>query len=526
MLVAYYYQDNFNGGGQTFSVSEIFGARKFMSEKNSPAVFRIDPDETPLIFELSKPGRRAFKLAAMEVPAQPLDTLIPGKFLRKQPANLPEVDELAIVRHFTNLSKKNIGVDDAFYPLGSCTMKYNPKINEKACGLPGFARIHPYQPEESVQGMLEVLYELQNYLKEVSGLPAISMMPAAGAHGELTSLMVIKAYHRARGKNPSLVLIPDVAHGTNPASCTVCGYDVYTIHSSPNGSLDLDDLIAHLNENVAAVMITNPSTLGLFEPDICKITELAHKVGALVYMDGANMNALVGVAQPGKFGIDVMHFNTHKTFSTPHGGGGPGAGPIAVCEKLREFLPGYLVDKHKDDSYSLVRMANTIGKTRGFFGSVAILLRAYAYIRSMGCDGLAQVGPMAVLNANYIMRSLQNDYHLPHTDDCMHECVFSASDQKRENNIRALDIAKRLLELHIHPPTIYFPMTVPEALMIEPTETENKETMDRFIAVMKQIAKEAKEVPELLHAAPRNMPVKRLNEVQAARSPILRWKQA
>lgn len=485
----------------------------------------IKPAETPLIYELSRPGRRAFQLPKLDVPEKPVKELIPEKFLRKNLPALPEVDELQIVRHFTNLSKKNFGVDDAFYPLGSCTMKYNPKINERVASMAGFARLHPYQPEESVQGMLEVLYELQNYIRDISGLPGVSMMPAAGAHGELTSLMVIKAYHTAMKRDPKLVLIPDLAHGTNPASCTVCGYDVYTIRSTPQGNLDIEDLTAHLNENVAAIMITNPNTLGIFEEEICHITEMAHKVGALVYMDGANMNALLGVARPGSFGIDVMHFNTHKTFSTPHGGGGPGAGPIAVAEKLREFLPGNIVEKDaQKGTYHLVSMPKSIGRTRGFFGSTNILLRAYTYIRAMGREGLAQVGPMAVLNANYLMRALQKDYELTHDRHCMHEFVLSAVPQKRDHNVRALDIAKRLLELHIHAPTIYFPLTVHEAIMIEPTETENKETLDHFIAVMKQIAQEAKDDAESLRKAPRNLPVKRLNEVQAARTPVLRWK--
>jgi glycine dehydrogenase subunit 2 len=485
----------------------------------------VKPADTPLIYELSRPGRRSFQLPKLDVPEAPLTNLIPEKFLRKTAPALPEVDELQIVRHFTNLSKKNFGVDDAFYPLGSCTMKYNPKINERVAAMPGFARLHPYQPEETVQGILEVLYELQQYLKEIAGMPAVSLMPAAGAHGELTSLMVIKAYHTANKREPKLVLIPDLAHGTNPASCTVCGYDVYTIRSTPEGNLDLEDLTSHLNENVAAIMITNPNTLGLFEEEICHISELAHNVGALVYMDGANMNALVGVARPGSFGIDVMHFNTHKTFSTPHGGGGPGAGPIAVTEALSEFLPGHVVAKDaKKGSYYLTRMAKSIGRTRGFFGSSNILLRAYTYMRSMGHDGLAQVGPMAVLNANYLMRILQKCYALPHDRHCMHEFVLSATPQKRDFNVRALDIAKRLLEMHIHAPTIYFPLTVAEAIMIEPTETENKETLDHFIRVMQQIAQEAKDDPESLHKAPRNLPVKRLNEVQAARNPVLRWR--
>lgn len=474
-----------------------------------------------LIFELSKSGRRAFRLPGLDVPQQPLNKLIPEKLLRKKPARLPEVDTLQIVRHYTNLSKRNFGLDDAFYPLGSCTMKYNPKINEKVAALPGFSQLHPYQPAEAVQGMLQVLYELQEYLKEISGLSAVSLLPAAGAHGELTSLMVIKAYHREQKRNPSIILVPDVAHGTNPASATLCGYETRTIHSCAKGNLDLDDLEKNLSDDVAAIMITNPNTLGLFEKDIGRICRAMHEAGALVYMDGANMNALLGVARPGDFGIDVMHFNLHKTFSTPHGGGGPGCGPIAVSKKLEDFLPGYVFSM-KDGLYSFQSMSKSIGRTKGFFGNVGLMVRAYSYIRSMGVEGISQIGPMAVLNANYIRKSLDDVYHLPHPRMCMHEVVFSASEQKK-NKVRALDIAKRLLDLHIHPPTIYFPLTVPEAMMIEPTETENKETLDNFIGVMRQIASTAREDPDAFQNFPNSLSVKRLDEVAAARKPVVKW---
>ncbi len=476
--------------------------------------------QVPLIFEISRPGRCAYELPALDVPEVPVDQLIPSQYIRAEPARLPELDSLQIVRHFTALSRRNMGVDTAFYPLGSCTMKYNPKVNEFAAGMPGFAKLHPYQPLEDVQGMLEVFYEMQNYLRDISGLSQVSLMPAAGAHGELTSLMVIKAYHRYHGRDPKIVLIPDSAHGTNPASCAICGYTVKTIKSGSNGLLELKALEENLSSDVAAVMITNPNTLGLFEENILEITRKVHEAGALVYMDGANMNALVGIARPGSFGIDVMHYNLHKTFSTPHGGGGPGSGPIAVRAQLQDFLPGPLVVQ-EHGQYRLAMPKHSIGRTRGFLGSTGIILRAYAYIRRMGKEGLANVAKMAVLNANYIFHHLKPLFTVPHDQICMHECVLSASNLK-QFEIRALDIAKRLLDFNIHPPTIYFPMIVPEALMIEPTETENKETLDFFIETMKQIVQEAQEEPWKLQEAPYLTPVTRLDEVTAARSPVLR----
>ncbi len=479
--------------------------------------------QVPLIYELSKPGRRAFELPKLDVPELPLQNLIPSEYLRTEKARLPELDSLEIVRHFTALSRRSIGVDTSFYPLGSCTMKYNPKVNEVVAAMPGFAKLHPYQPQDSVQGMLEVFYSMQEYLRDISGLSQVSLMPAAGAHGELTSLMVIKAYHQSQGRNPKVVLIPDSAHGTNPASCTISGYTVKTIKSGENGLLELRDLEENLSEDVAALMITNPNTLGLFEPNIKEITERAHKVGALVYMDGANMNALLGVARPGDFGIDVMHYNLHKTFSTPHGGGGPGSGPIAVSEKLATFLPGPLVAK-ENGKYSWKIPAHSIGKTRGFLGSTGIILRAYTYIRRMGKEGLGQVGKIAVLNANYIFTKIKSLFDVPHDRICMHECVVSSSTLKEKYQVRTLDIAKRLLDFNFHAPTIYFPMIVAEAIMIEPTETENKETLDAFIQTLKNIVEEAKEEPWKVQEAPYLTPVSRLDEVAAARDPMLCYK--
>ena len=378
-----------------------------MSEQNK--CVEIKSKDIPLIYELSRPGRRAFELPALDVPEVDLSSIIPQKLLRQKKANLPEVDKLQVVRHYTNLSKRNVGVDGTFYPLGSCTMKYNPKINEKVASMPSFALLHPYQPENDVQGMLEVLYSMQEYLKDISGLSAVSLMPSDGAHGELTSLMVVKAYHKAKGRNPNLILIPDSAHGTNPASCAISGYDVKTIKSSERGCLAISDLQANLSENVAALMITNPNTLGLFEENILEIAKKVHEVGGLVYMDGANMNALLGIARPGDFGIDVMHFNLHKTFSTPHGGGGPGSGPIAVGENLKDFLPGPIIAKD-GEKYKCANPSHSIGRTRSFLGNTGIILRAYSYIRRMGKEGIANVAKMAVLNANYVLANLKKDY--------------------------------------------------------------------------------------------------------------------
>lgn len=476
----------------------------------------------PLIYELSKPGRKAYEIPELDVPYQDPASVLGEKYIRKEKANLPELDILGVVRHFTILSQRNIGLDSSFYPLGSCTMKYNPKVNEVVSKLPGYTNVHPYQKDEYAQGTLQILFEMQEFLKQISGLDAVCLAPAAGAHGELSSMMTIKAYHRDKGNNRNLVLIPDSAHGTNPASCAVCGFDVKTIKSSENGFLAIEDLKANLNENVAAIMITNPNTLGLFEEKIKEITKIVHEAGALVYMDGANMNALLGIARPGDFGIDVMHFNLHKTFSTPHGGGGPGSGPIAVRDFLAPFLPGKIAT-FENGVYHAVKMPKSIGQTRMFFGSIGVILKAYAYIRRMGYQGLGQVGKMAVLNANYIMAKLKDIYLLPYDRTCMHECVFSADEFKKEHNVRTLDIAKRLLDNAIHPPTVYFPLIVSEAIMVEPTETENKETLDHFIEVMRKIAEEAVEEPWKIQEAPFMTPVTRLDEVKAAREPKLKF---
>lgn len=482
----------------------------------------IVEEKCPLLFDISKPGRRSFVLPKLDVPKADVSSLIPKKFLRKEKANLPEVNNLQLVRHFTALSKRNTGLDDVFYPLGSCTMKYNPRINEKTSSFPGLSKLHPYQPENSAQGMIEIFYTLQQYLEEISGLSQVSLAPAAGAHGELTSLMTIKAYHRAKGQERKYVLIPDSGHGTNPASCTLCGYKVKTIKSNCDGNICMDDLESKLTDEVAALMITNPNTLGLFEKKIMEVTQKAHEVDALVYMDGANMNALLGITRPGDFGIDVMHFNLHKTFSTPHGGGGPGAGPIAVSESLQPFLPGPIAYKKEDGSYAFKYMQSSLGRTRGFYGNAGIVVRAYTYIRTLGREGLKNVTKMAILNANYLKCILQKYYELPYDQICMHEFVLSANKQKKQK-VRALDIAKRLLDFKFHPPTVYFPLIVPEAMMIEPTETEAKETLDAFARAMIKIDKEANEEPWTVQEAPYFMSVTRLDEVGAARNPILRW---
>ncbi|MBI5359312.1 MAG: aminomethyl-transferring glycine dehydrogenase subunit GcvPB [Planctomycetes bacterium] len=478
----------------------------------------------PLIFELSRPGRVGCNLPACDVPQKELSALIPARHLRTAPPGLPEVSELDIVRHYTRLSQKNFSVDTNFYPLGSCTMKYNPKVNEKVvCGFQ-FARLHPYQPEETVQGVLQVMYEMQEMLAEISGMDAVTVQPAAGAHGELTGLMLVKAYLKSKGQEKrTTVLIPDSAHGTNPASCTLCGFKTKQIKSSANGCVDVKDLEEHLDETTAAVMITNPNTLGIFEENIVEICDRIHKHGGQVYMDGANLNAIVGITKPGMFGIDVMHFNLHKTFSTPHGGGGPGSGPVGVRKHLVEFLPVPVIRKEGHQYKLDYNLPKTIGKVRAFYGHTAILLRAYAYIRTLGGEGLKKVAENAVLNANYLLALLKDHYDLHYKKQCMHEFVLSGSRQKKKNDVRTLDIAKRLLDYGFHPPTVYFPLIVHEAIMIEPTETESKQTMEEFAGALIKIAKEIEENPELVRTAPHTMPIKRADEVRAAKEPILRW---
>lgn len=474
-----------------------------------------------LIFEISKPGRRGYTLPRWDGEGT-LEEAIPARFLRKQPPRLPEVSENEVIRHYTNLSYRNYHVDKGFYPLGSCTMKYNPKINDALANLPGFTRLHPLQPDETVQGALRLMWELQELLKEISGMDAVTLQPAAGAQGELTSMMMVRAYHEKQGNPRKFVLVPDSAHGTNPASVTLSGYTARAIRSNDQGMIDLEDLRRNLSPEVAAFMVTNPNTLGIFERDIMKVAEMVHEVGALMYLDGANLNALLGYIRPGDMGFDLMHFNLHKTFSTPHGGGGPGSGPVGVKAHLEPFLPVPRVVRENGTFRLREDYPDTIGKVHSFYGNFLVFVRAYTYIRMMGPEGLKRVAQVATTNANYLRVKLQDVLELPYPRKCMHEVVFSGRPLKRYG-VRTLDLAKRLLDYGFHAPTIYFPLIVPEALMIEPTETETKETLDAFVEAIKKIVQEAKENPELLHEAPHTTPVRRLDEVRAARQPILRF---
>lgn len=474
-----------------------------------------------LIFEKSAAGRRAATFPALDVPKT---DWLPAASKRATPTLLPEVSEQDLVRHYTRLSQRNIGIDTQIYPLGSCTMKYNPKINEDMASRDGFRNIHPLQPDDTVQGALEVLYDMEHWLAEVSGMPAISLQPTAGAQGELTALLVCKAYHDSKGRKPKVVLVPDSSHGTNPASASYCGYTVETVKSLPDGTVDLEDLKPKITADVACLMMTNPNTVGIFEKDIPTIAQWLHQVDAQLYYDGANLNAICGVARPGDMGCDMMHFNVHKTFSTPHGGGGPGAGPIGVKEHLRPFLPVPRVRKAADGSYSLdSNEKQSIGRIRNWYGNFGILLRGLVYLKSFGGDGLPEIGKRAVLNANYMLALLKGTFHAPYGDRCMHEFVLSVSDKKRDKGVTATDFAKRLADYGYHAPTVYFPLIVPEALMIEPVETESKETLDELAALLIKIDSED---PQLLHDAPVNTPVGRLDEVGAARNPVLRWKPA
>lgn len=476
-----------------------------------------------LIFEMGKEGRCAIDLPICDVPEEDITSLIPEGFLRKDPAPLPEVSQLDVMRHYTQLSQRNFGVDSGFYPLGSCTMKYNPKVNEDVARYPGFSALHPLQQPETAQGALEVLYNMQQYLAEISGMDAVTMQPVAGAHGELVGLKLIRAYHRHRGENRTKVIIPDSAHGTNPASAAVCGLDSIEIKSNPDGSIDLEALRAVVGPDTAALMLTNPSTLGLFETNIEEIAAIVHEAGGLLYYDGANANAIMGIVRPGDMGFDVVHFNLHKTFSTPHGGGGPGSGPVGVKSSLIPFLPTPIIT-FDGSRYALeYDHPQSIGKVHSFYGNFGVIVRAYTYIRALGAEGLRQASEDAVLNANYCLSQLRQDYYAPFTRYCMHECILTSKEQS-QYGIRTLDIAKRLLDYGYHPPTIYFPMIVEEALMIEPTDTESKETLDGFITVMKNIAQEAKEDAAQIKNAPHNTVVGRLDETMAARKPVVRWK--
>ncbi|HEX9916127.1 MAG TPA: aminomethyl-transferring glycine dehydrogenase subunit GcvPB, partial [candidate division Zixibacteria bacterium] len=478
-----------------------------------------------LIFELSSKGRKGYSLPELDVPAKKTEELVPLEKLRNQAPPLPELSEVDVVRHFVRLSILNHHVDKGFYPLGSCTMKYNPKVNEDISRLSGFSQIHPFQPEESVQGTLKLMYQLGEYLKEISGLDGITLQPAAGAHGELTGLLIIHAYHKKAGNPRSKIIIPDSAHGTNPASVITAGYRTVQVKSNPKGLVDLEELKKELDDEVAAVMLTNPNTLGLFESQISEISKIVHSHGALLYMDGANLNAMLGIARPGDMGFDVVHFNLHKSFSTPHGGGGPGSGPVGVKKDLIKFLPVPIVEKlisrrgirEDEEKYHLnYNLPDTIGKIHGFYGNFGVMVKAYSYIRHLGADGLREVSEGAILNANYLKESLKDIYHLPYDFICQHEFVFSGKNQKAKG-VKTLDIAKRILDFGMHAPTVYFPLIVSEALMIEPTETESKESLDGFISVMRQIAREVEENPEIVKSAPHNTPVSRLDEVKAAR---------
>ncbi|AEM77792.1 LOW QUALITY PROTEIN: hypothetical protein Thewi_0291 [Thermoanaerobacter wiegelii Rt8.B1] len=476
-----------------------------------------------LIFELSKEGRKAYTLPKLDIEEKPLEDILPQQMMRKEEIELPEVSEVDIIRHYTLLSNKNYGVDTGFYPLGSCTMKYNPKINEDMASLIGFTALHPYQPVETVQGALKLMYELENMLSEITGMDKFSLQPAAGAHGELTGLMIIKAYHEHRNdKKRKKIIVPDSAHGTNPASAAVAGFDVIEIKSNKEGAIDLEALKAVLNDEVAGLMLTNPSTLGLFEENIVEIARLIHEAGGLLYYDGANLNAIMGITRPGDMGFDVVHLNLHKTFSTPHGGGGPGSGPVGVKKELADFLPVPVIE-FKDGIYSLnYDRPLSIGKVRSFYGNFNVLIKAYSYILTMGAEGLKRASEMAVLNANYLKEKLKNHYKVAIDKVCMHEFVLAGLLEK-VNDITTLDVAKRLIDYGFHPPTIYFPLIVDSAIMVEPTETESKETLDAFIEAMIKIAEEAKENPQLLKEAPHNTPVRRVDEVLAARNPVLKW---
>jgi glycine cleavage system P protein (glycine dehydrogenase) subunit 2 len=475
-----------------------------------------------LVFELSSRGRVGFSLPEADVPGAAVDELIPKKFLRGDAPRLPEVSEFDVVRHYSRLSRMNYGVDTHFYPLGSCTMKYNPKLNEDMARLAGFARLHPLVRDEDAQGALELMYDLGQMLAEIAGMDSVSLQPAAGAQGELAGVLMIRAYHRARGEKRTKVLIPDSAHGTNPASTALAGYEVVEVKSLPNGEVDLEALARAVAPDVAAFMITVPNTLGMFEPRIMEITEICHARGVQVYMDGANLNAILGITRPGDLGFDVCHFNLHKTFTTPHGGGGPGAGPVGVKSHLEPFLPAPVVVKD-GDAYALDwKRPKSIGKLQAFWGNVGMLVRAYTYIRTMGGDGLRSVSDNAVLNANYVMKRLEVDYDVSVPGPCMHECVLSARRQKRRG-VTATDIAKRLLDLGFYAPSTYFPLIVEEALMIEPTETESKETLDAFCDAMIQIARETEQNPAVIHEAPVTTPVRRLDQTRAAREPNLTW---
>ena len=477
-----------------------------------------------LIFELSQPGRTGYKLPELDVVEK--DNLIPEEFLSNEELDLPEVSEVDVVRHYTNLSTLNFGVDTGMYPLGSCTMKYNPKINEEIIANPKLARLHPKQDDYQVQGALEAMYTLQKSLCEISAMDYMTLQPAAGAHGEITAITIFKKYHEVNGNSEkNEIIVPDSAHGTNPATAAMAGYKVVEVKSNANGVVDVEDLRKVVNEKTAGLMLTNPNTLGLFETKIKEIAEIVHEAGGLLYYDGANANAILGHARPGDMGFDAIHFNVHKTFSTPHGGGGPGAGPVGVKKFLRDYLPKPIVEKDGDKYFLDYSMKHSIGRMKDFQGHFGILMRALTYILTMGSDGLKCASTTAVLNANYLQAQLKDDYNLPHDFICKHEFVLGGLKDDCDGQGKTLDVAKRLLDMGFHPPTVYFPLIVHEALMVEPTETEPKQTLDEFVAAMKQIAQEARENKDILLEAPITTVVRRPDETEAAKKLILTYKK-
>ncbi len=493
-----------------------------MSERLSG--YRLDDK---LIFEKSVSGHTGYEILPEEIPEFSLQEMFPEAYIRSRDAELPEVSEVDVIRHYTNLSKLNHSVDNGFYPLGSCTMKYNPKLNEAVAALEGFRQIHPYQPESSIQGALALMYELQEALKIVSGMDAVTLQPAAGAHGEYTGMRMIYAYHQDRRDfERKKVIVPDSAHGTNPASAAMCGYEIVEIPSTADGRVNIEELKKALGPDIAAIMLTNPNTLGLFENQICEIAQIAHEAGALLYYDGANFNAIMGKVRPGDMGFDVMHFNVHKTFSTPHGMGGPGSGPVGVKAVLQPYLPVPVIEKHAVNGiyWCNTKRPKSIGKVRAFFGNFNVLIRTMAYILSMGGEGLEMASEMAVLNANYLRVQIAEFLDVPYNEICMHEFVAEGT-RLKEWGIKTLDIAKGLLDYGIHPPTIYFPLIVHEAIMIEPTETETKDTLDRFVAIMKKLVDMAKRSPERLKEAPTTTPVRRLDETSATKNPVVRYQK-
>ncbi len=480
--------------------------------------------DEPLIFEQGGEGRQGYSLPRWDVEEVEAENVIPSQFLRKELQGFPQLSEVDVVRHFTRLSQWNYGVDSGFYPLGSCTMKYNPKVNEEIARLNGFALLHPYTPEDLCQEVLRLMYEFEGFLAEVTGMDRVTLQPAAGAHGELTGIMMVKACLEARGERRRKVLVPDTAHGTNCSTSTIASFQMVEIKSNERGVISPEKVAELMDEEVAAIMVTNPNTLGLFEEHLKEVAEIVHGKGGFVYCDGANLNALMGIVKLGEIGVDVVHINLHKTFSTPHGGGGPGAGPVAVKKELAPYLPVPVIEKEGETFRFNHDRPESIGKVKAFYGNFGVILKAYAYALSMGPEGLRRASEMAVLNANYLMKRLKGHYYLPFDRPCMHECVFTDRFQEKYH-VSTLDIAKRLIDYGFHPPTIYFPLVVKGALMIEPTETESKENLDQFVETMVAIAKEAEENPDLLRQAPRRVKVRRLDEVLAARNPKLKWTQ-